>query len=120
MSRAEGAAWHAKQEESSNPQHFEHGRLERQNLSREWFARREQIEVHARPSHCNLSERLGHGGDQRLGAVSKHPYMPSVLEVEPISPIVLRIGNSSEKVSLPTFSTPFNREILEAPRLKQG
>ena len=45
--------------------------------------------------------------------------MPSVLEVEPIRPIVLRIGNSSERGSLSAFSTRFSWEILEAPHLNE-
>jgi len=32
---------------------------------------------------------------------------------------VLRIGNSSKTGSLPTLPTPFNREILEVPRLNK-
>jgi len=31
----------------------------------------------------------------------------------------LKIENSSERGSLPTFATPFSREILEAPRLSK-
>ena len=59
---------------------------------------------------------MGLEGDQRPGKASKRPDMPSVLEAGPTRPTVLKIGNSSEKGSLPTFSTPFSREILEAPR----
>jgi len=45
--------------------------------------------------------------------------VPVVLEVGPIHPTVIRNENSSERGSLPTFSTPFNREILKAPRLNK-
>ena len=81
--------------------------------------RRKQTEVHTLPIHCNLSERLGHGGDRWPGVASKRPDLHSVLEVGLIHPTVLRIGNSSERGSLPTFSTPFSREILEAPCLNK-
>jgi len=117
MSRAEGVAWYAKQEESSHPQHFEHEWSERQHPSQEQFVRREHTKVHVHPSQCNLSQRLGHGGDRRLGVTSKHSDMPSVLEVGPVCPAVLKIGNSSERGSLSRYSTPFSREILEAPHL---
>jgi len=65
MSRTEGAAWHPKQEESSPPQHSEHGRSDRQNPAPERFARKEQTDVQVRPSLRNLSERLGHRGDRQ-------------------------------------------------------
>jgi len=61
----------------------------------------------------------GLGGDRWLGVISKRSDMPSVLEVRPVRPTILRIGNSSEMGSSPTFSTPYSRENLEAPRLSK-
>jgi len=40
------------------------------------------------------------------------PRQPSVLEVGPTRPIVLRIRNSFGRGSSPTFSTRFSPEIL--------
>ena len=34
-------------------------------------------------------------------------------------PTVLKVGNSIERGSYPTFATPFSREILEAPHLSK-
>jgi len=45
--------------------------------------------------------------------------MHLVLEVGPVCLTVLRIGNSSERGSLPTFYTPFSRETLEASHLNE-
>jgi len=117
--RAEAASWYAEQEESSHPQHSEHGRSERPNPLRDRFTRKEKTEVHIQPSHRNLSKRLGHGADWRPGVTSKHPDMPLMLEVGPVHPTVLKIGNSSERGALCTFATPLSRKILKAPRLSK-
>jgi len=45
--------------------------------------------------------------------------VPSVLEVGPTRPTVLKIRNSSKMGSLPTFTTQFSRKILEALRLNK-
>jgi len=42
--------------------------------------------------------------------------MPLVLEVGSPHPPVFTIGNSLQRGTLPSFSTPFSREIIEAPR----
>jgi len=51
--------------------------------------------------------------------MSKHYDMLSIIEVGPPPPLVLRVGGSSDMGSLPSFSTPFSRAILEAPCLSK-
>jgi len=41
------------------------------------------------------------------------------LEVGPVHPTTLKVGNSIERGCFPTFVTPFSREILEVPRLSK-
>jgi len=42
--------------------------------------------------------------------------MPSIMEVGPPHPLVLRVGSSSKRGSLPSFFTHFSRAIMEAHR----
>jgi len=42
-------------------------------------------------------------GGQRTGDASKHPDIPSVLEMGPARQTILKIENSSERGSLPTL-----------------
>jgi len=119
MSGAEGAEWYMEQEESSHPRHSEHGQSNRQNPPHGWFARRERDEVDRLPSYHHFSKRMELGGDPQLGNALRRPDVPSLLVVGPTCATVLKIGNSFERGSLPTFATLFNREILEAPRLSK-
>jgi len=64
-------------------------------------------------------EKVGPEGHRRQGNTSRHPVEPSFLEVGPVHPTALKVGNSIERGSYPTFVTPFSQEILEAPRLSK-
>jgi len=47
--------------------------------------------------------------------MSKHNNAPLLMEVVPLPPPVLGVSGSSRRGLLPTFTTPFSREIMEAP-----
>ena len=51
--------------------------------------------------------------------MSKHNNTPSLMDADPPSPPVLGVGGSIGRGLLPTFTTPFSWEIMEAPRSKK-
>ena len=49
----------------------------------------------------------------------KHNNTPTLMEVGPPPPPVLRVGGPPERGLLPTFATPFSWEIIEAAHCKK-
>jgi len=49
----------------------------------------------------------------------KHSNMSTLMELSPPPPPVLGVGGSFGRGLLPTFATPFSREVIEAPRPKK-
>jgi len=111
-SQEQEAAWYMEQEDSSHPPRPERDRTEKRNLTHGRLTGKGQTEVRRPPSQHSFSERIELGGDPKLGNASRRPVEPSLLEVGPAHPTALKVGNSIERVSCPTFITPFSREIL--------
>jgi len=118
-SREQAAAWYMEQEESSHPPHIERNPTEKQNLTRVRLTGKEQTGGRRPPNQHGFSEKVGPEGNPRQGNTFIHPVEPSFLEDGLIHPTALKVGNSIERGSCPTFVTPFSREILEAPRLSK-
>ena len=83
------------------------------------FTIRERIEERQLLSHRNFSERMELSRDPQQRNASRLLGEPSLLEVGPVHPTVLKVGNSIERGSCPTFVTSFSREILRAPHLSK-
>jgi len=49
----------------------------------------------------------------------KQNNTPMLIEVGPPPPPILGVGGSTGRGLLPTFTTPFSQEIIEAPRPKK-
>jgi len=105
------------QEESSHPPCTDRERAVKRNPTQDGFTGRIQ-EEECGPLHRDpRSEREERGRDPQRGNPSRRLGEPSLLDVGLVRPTTLKVGNSLEKGSCPTYVTPFSREILEAPRL---
>jgi len=69
--------------------------------------------------HSSPSERLRPRGGKGQGAMLNYNNTPTLIELGPPPSPVLRVGGSSGRGLLPTVTTPFSREIIEAPHPKK-
>ena len=118
-SREQEATWYMEQEESSHPPRSRRERTAKRNSTQGGFTGRRQMEERRSLSWHHHFEREELGRDPQQGNTSRRPGEPSLLDVALVRPITLKVGNSMERGSRPTYVTPFSREILEAPRLSK-
>jgi len=89
---------------------FRVGHFDGHASSTEHSMRRVQTEIRAHPSIHPFFERLAPRGGQAQGTGLKHYAVPSLLEVGPPPPPVLRIGGSSEMGYL-SFQPPLVEQL---------
>ena len=94
-------------------------RAVKRNPTQDGFTGRIQEEERRSLHQDPRSEREEHGRDPQRGNPSRRLDEPSLLDVGLVRPTTLKVGNSLERGSCPTYVTPFSREILEAPRLNK-
>ena len=101
------------QEESSHPSRPRRERIAKRNPTQGQREERRSLSRHHHSKREELSK------DPQSGNTSRRPGEPSLLDVALVCPTTLKVGNSMERGSCPTYVTPFSREILEAPRLSK-